>query len=621
MAVLINKENWIPVDGLVLEKNALVAAKSNANMLIIAGPGAGKSELLAQRACYLLQTNECKDPKKILAVSFKRDAASNIKERVKKRCGEDLALRFDSMTFDAFAKSLVDQFFNAIPKEYRPLRNYNLITDDQLVGILKKNEVFPYKYKKYFYKEIDKLTNNKLPFKKNDATKLLWEYIAGTEDGETCFLTFRMINRLAEYLIRSNPTIKKALNMTYSHVFLDEFQDTTSLQYDLLKSCFYEENAVITAVGDDKQRIMVWAGALTDAFDRFLSDFNACDTMLMMNHRSAPRLLEIQKTIYNEFFYKDNEFAVTIENSPKWSKDDGEANLYLFNNDNEEAQVISAEINRLILAGYSHRDICILVKQTPDKYCENIIKCLSMNGIIARNEVIYQDLLKEDLVVILNKFIKILINEKAPNEWADILDLMIELNKDKIKYTYDICEFEKDIKHTISVLKKSLNQIATKQNFVDFINKIIIFIDKDKLKSKYNQYKNENSFNYFLNQYCELLWKEYQNYEDWNIALTNFIGVNSIPIMTIHKSKGLEYDVVFFVGLEDGAFWNFNNQINEDFCTFFVALSRAKKRVDFTFSQNRSTTKYSKQSLNNIKAFYKILSDSKVVNIINYLGK
>lgn len=90
--------------------------------------------------------------------------------------------------------------------------------------------------------------------------------------------------------------------------------------------------------------------------------------------------------------------------------------------------------------------------------------------------------------------------------------------------------------------------------------------------------------------------------------------------MTIHKSKGLEYDVVFFIGLEDGAFWNFNNQKNEDFCTFFVALSRAKKRVDFTFSCNRSSTKYQKQYLANIKEFYKILKESNVVNVNNNLN-
>ena len=605
---------------MILEKNALDVVKSNNNMLVVAGPGAGKSELLAQRACYLLQTNECKEPRKILAVSFKKDSAINIKERVIKRCGSELASRFDSMTFDAFAKSLVDQFLNAIPSEYRPLRNYEVIDDKDLIELLRENEIFNYQYNYQYMKKIDKLTSEKLPFYGGEDVEKLWKYIVGNDETKKCYLTFRMINRLAEYLIRSNPLIKKILNMTYSHIFLDEYQDTTSLQYDLLKTCFYGEDTVITAVGDDKQRIMVWAGALRDAFERFIRDFNANDTMLIMNHRSAPRLLKIQKAIYREFFYKDSEVAFDIENNPKWNTDDGESYLHLFNNDEEEAKIIALEIYNLIQKGYSHRDICILVKQTPDVYCKKVIEFLAEYEILARNEVIYQDILKEDLVLMLNNFIKILINEKSPNEWADILELMFELNGDKLKNLYDINEFEKEIKCKIIELKEVLLEVLDRQSFNNFIYNLLEFIDIDKYKGKYDQYKNDNTFKYYINQYCELLWNEYEISENWNIALNNFKGENSIPIMTIHKSKGLEYDVVFFIGLEDGAFWNFNNQKNEDFCTFFVALSRAKKRVDFTFSSNRSLTKYQKQSLMNIKEFYKILKESNVVNVNNNLN-
>lgn len=621
MEGLIQKEKWIPIDGMILEKNALDVVKSNNNMLVVAGPGAGKSELLAQRAYYLLQTNECKEPRKILDVSFKKDSAINIKERVIKRCGSELASRFDSMTFDAFAKLLVDQFLNAIPSEYRPLRNYEVIDDKDLIELLRENEIFNYKYKYQYMKEIDKLTSGKLPFNGIDDVKELWKYIADNDETQKCYLTFRMINRLAEYLIRSNPLIKKILNMTYSHIFLDEYQDTTSLQYDLLKTCFYGEDTVITAVGDDKQRIMVWAGALRDAFERFIRDFNANNTMLIMNHRSAPRLLKIQKAIYREFFYKDREVEFDIENNPKWNADDGESYLHLFNNDEEEAKIIALEIYNLIQKGYSHRDICILVKQTPDVYCKKIIEFLAEYEILARNEVIYQDMLKEDLVLTLNNFIKILINEKSPNEWADILELMFELNGDKLKDLYDINEFEKEIKCKIIELKEVLLGVLDRQSFDNFIYNLLEFIDIDKYKGKYDQYKNDNTFKYYIDQYCELLWNEYSISKNWNMALNNLKGENSIPIMTIHKSKGLEYDVVFFIGLEDGAFWNFNNQKNEDFCTFFVALSRAKKRVDFTFSSNRSSTKYQKQSLTNIKEFYKILIESNVVNVNNNLIK
>src|SRR5690606_27488907 len=90
--------------------------------------GAGKTEFLAQKATFLLQTGLCQEPKRILAISFKQDAARNLSERVDKRCPPEQARRFDSYTFDAFAKSLVDRFRSAIPPAYRPPRDYRIVT-------------------------------------------------------------------------------------------------------------------------------------------------------------------------------------------------------------------------------------------------------------------------------------------------------------------------------------------------------------------------------------------------------------------------------------------------------------------------------------------------------------
>lgn len=78
----------------------------------------------------------------------------------------------------------------------------------------------------------------------------------------------------------------------------------------------------------------------------------------------------------------------------------------------------------------------------------------------------------------------------------------------------------------------------------------------------------------------------------------------------LHKSKGLEYHTVIFVGLEDSAFWNYKKQSGEDTCTFFVAFSRAKERVLFTFSQQRTTRAtipYEPQSATTIRPLYDLL--------------
>lgn len=78
-------EKWIPCDGIVLEANADAAVRTDKNVLVVAGPGAGKTELLAQKASYLFQTNICGDPQKILAISFKNDAADNLKKKSHKK--------------------------------------------------------------------------------------------------------------------------------------------------------------------------------------------------------------------------------------------------------------------------------------------------------------------------------------------------------------------------------------------------------------------------------------------------------------------------------------------------------------------------------------------------------
>ena len=103
---IVAADKWIPCDNIVLEDNAKKAVQTNRNVLVVAGPGAGKTELLAQKACYLFQTNICKDPLKILAISFKKDAAENLKKRVAERCGRDFESRFVSLTYDAFFKSI-----------------------------------------------------------------------------------------------------------------------------------------------------------------------------------------------------------------------------------------------------------------------------------------------------------------------------------------------------------------------------------------------------------------------------------------------------------------------------------------------------------------------------------
>src|SRR5687768_391024 len=105
--------DWRPRDIPDLEPAAWDALRAG-TASITAGPGAGKSEFLAQRASYLLETGLCRLPRHILAIVFKRDAAANLRRRVQARLPEH-ADRFEAMTFDAFTKSIVDRFRDLLP--------------------------------------------------------------------------------------------------------------------------------------------------------------------------------------------------------------------------------------------------------------------------------------------------------------------------------------------------------------------------------------------------------------------------------------------------------------------------------------------------------------------------
>jgi len=556
---------WAPADGFILEDIAILVATSTCNNIVVAGPGAGKTELLAQRACYLLETNTCINPKRILAISFKKDAADNLKDRVEKRCGKDLAVRFDSKTYDAFSKSILDRFMNGLPIAERPNKKY----------------------------EVD---------------------ITGRNSNGKNKISFQDISKLATKIIKTNSLIKRSLQLTYSHVFLDEFQDTTTIQYALLKTCFLGSHAVITAVGDTKQRIMLWAGAKENIFSEYQKDFHATPKTLLMNHRSAPRLVEIQKAMYVNL----NEKQIDIKSSSKWESDMGEAYLRFFDDEISETKEICNEVINLIRDGINPRDICILVKQNVDVYSKNIINMLSDNGIKARNENLYQDLLKEEIIKILNFFFILATNNCSPNEWRYIKDVFCELESvDENSTCDDFVRAENEVDDLLENFKSSICNISDYNQFSDSIDIILKKFSCDRLAALFLEYKNEFYFKSIIDRFKELLWNEYKIVKNWKSAIANFIGDESIPIMTIHKSKGLEYEAVFFIGLEDSAFWNFTHQSEEDKCTFFVALSRAKTRVDFTFCKGRQTRFTNNQSNTTIHELYAMLLKTGLVEVVN----
>ncbi|MBS4203522.1 UvrD-helicase domain-containing protein [Lederbergia citrea] len=623
---------WIPSKDIVLEDAALLAIKYPENIAIAAGPGAGKTELLAHKAGYLIETNICPYPKKILAISFKSDAARNLQERVQKRYGKDVVRRFESKTFDAFSKGLLEQFLNALPKKYKPNKDYEIILnerniDDIVKGYIKETNVHynNWQYEYNFNQLMRTLKSSNLPLVSFDndlyswINNRLWNVLIKGKGNLKSSLTFPMISILVEYLLSQNPLIVNALRATYSHVFLDEFQDTTDLQYNLLKTFFLGSDTILTAVGDNKQRIMGWAGALPNAFEVFTSEFNAQQSTLLCNFRSAPKLVYIQ----NVFSQTLNNQSVEVQAAGNWNEDDGICEVWNFENHVSEANILARSISEWIEEEQlTPKDFCIIVKQQEDIYASAIITELSKLNIQSRIEKDYQDLLSEEIIILLIKILELTYKEKSPELWLNVIEEIIEIKYGDLDVqSLNYMSIEQELVNLLSIIKvcfANIDESNFNVNFESILRRIIDYLDEDIIKSIYPKYNQGNYLNLLIEKMISKL-----NYTDGisvKEMVCDFIGEYSIPIMTIHKSKGLEYHTVIFIGVEDKAFWSFSTQKEADKNAFFVALSRAKERIIFTVSNEREISRYgrienTRQTTSNISELLQTLNDAGVLTI------
>lgn len=605
---MMRSEEWHPKGDIELEKAALGAVKDVTNSLVIAGPGSGKTELLAQKLDYLFSTNKCISPKKILALSFKTDAASNLKERVKKRYGEEYASRFTSLTYSAFEKRILDQFRDALPEDIRPARDYLIDDWDVIKETLYENDINVHGMR---MSDIRRYVEN-IILNNGDNHKFKTDLLKGTQDNKPVLL-YRQITKLSTQIIDTNEYIRKALQMTYDFVFLDEFQDTTYAQYDLLKTCFLGSSCKLTAVGDDKQAIMRWAGAKPDIFPDYIRDFNSNEYQLLMNHRSVPKLVEFQKEVHQ--ILNSNHSSIQTNNYPEFQE--GEITLFEFENESLEAKLIANDIESKIQGGIRPSEICILAKQKVGIYSFELISILNSKGIKARIENEYQDILKDPTCNLLLDLISCSQGKRDPLIWENISNFYGNINGiDELTDELILAKSYKEIDNIVSDITYLIsNFIPNEESMLKLIDCIIEKIDEKRIISNFSTYNGKSDLDIIVKNFSKILYIEYsQTQGEWLDTVSSFKGENSIPIMTIHKSKGLEYEVVYFLGLEDSAFWSFNDQTEEDKSAFFVALSRAKSHLIFTYCKLRNN---SPQNNRNINEIYSLLTQSNLVNVIN----
>lgn len=582
-------ELWTPVGVESLEPAAEAVVRSNRNLLVLAGPGAGKTELLAQRANFLLETEACRAPRRILAISFKRDAARNLKERVGARC-ENGADRFDSMTLDAFSKSIVDRFRMALSAEWRPDGLYQpLLALPQksarhawIQKMLPVEGLAAADLQRMDRARVSKLFEEmahgaELPYvlapPSIRALGLSWWKEQLAKAGPA--LTFPMLGRLAAFVLRENPKIKAGLRLTYSHVFMDEFQDTTGPQWDVVRTVFAGSDSIVTAVGDTKQRIMIWAGAAADVVDRYSAEFQAPIVPLVRNYRSAPELVRMQHSIALAL---DPQTTEVLSASKVQS---GVCQLMFFDDSASETGVLASLISNEIVKGAIPRDYCVLTRNQVGEMSKELKIGLLNQNVKLRDESALQDLLTEPVMEILMAVLALAFSDRDPVAWTKLLSELERLTGN----TEDLATLEMLASEHISVARALASQ---PQDVKGLPRKIVSLVGEDRYCSVYGEYADERNLDRVVNEIGLRFADALNVVGSVDRLLSEIVGDDAVPAMSIHKSKGLEFKTVIFLGLESEQWFGFKDAPAEEICAFFVAFSRAIERVIFTKVDRRT---------------------------------
>jgi superfamily I DNA/RNA helicase len=602
----IKPEDWQPAAGIRLEAAAQRVVTSTESKSVIAGPGAGKTELLAQRALYLLQTGQCKPPQRILAISFKRDAAKNLKDRVVRRCPPEQARRFDSYTFDAFAKSLVDRFLALTPAWCRPPRDYRILFptrddwDDFLRRLTPPATLGGMAAARALRRE-DTERWGPLPLELDEPADMAeWvaiEWWRQSLSGRQPGVSFLMIGRLAQAILTHNPDVLRALRLTYSHVFLDEFQDTTRPQYALTRLAFASSAAILTAVGDTKQRIMTWAGAEAEVFSWFEQRFHARREMLQMNHRSNRRIVQIINDLVTEI---EPNAVETLCSRPEDAVPQNPTAFWQFRTDEGEAQwlanFIADDIESNAEKDRSPDDFALLVRVRADQTEAQLQEAFAARDLRLRNEarlvkgIAIQDLMSDELALLLLGMIRLALGIRGRDVYGPVQETLGGLLGVDYGNSADLRRLEKTVRSVIRVIQEWTSTSPDNTDMGVLVSTLVEEIGEGPLRRIFRQYQNEAHFRDVQTALANLMAEHAQAADDWKQLVDRVEGKGQVRLMTIHKSKGLEYHTVIFVGLHQNALFGYRNNRAEETNAFFVALSRARERVFFTRSKESGDT-------------------------------
>ncbi|MDA1338593.1 MAG: UvrD-helicase domain-containing protein [Proteobacteria bacterium] len=608
------------------EKQIEAVTISNESTLILAGAGSGKTKVLTSRVAWLIH-NQVASPGGILAVTFTNKAAKEMLLRI----SAQLPINTRSMwvgTFHGLCNRFLKKHFKdaGLPEIFQILDSAD--QKSAIKRVMKSmsvdEELFTSKDMQYFInanKEEGLRSNifkayDDISKKKNEIYSMYEKQCQ--KEGVVDFA--ELLLRCLE-LLQKNTAIREHYQSTFKHVLVDEFQDTSKLQYQWLKLLTADESYIF-AVGDDDQSIYGFRGASPGNMKDLQKDFNIKNVIkLEQNYRSKNNILNAANAII------DNNKDRLGKNLWAASGDGDLIRLYTALDDRLEASYLIDEIKMLHRAGKSYDQIAILYRNNAQSRV--IEMAMVSNNIPYR---VYGGLrfferaeIKHTLAYLRlisnknddNAFIRIVnfpprgigsrsieqLEGYAKNNslsmWGAAKAFSSENKSPKISNFVELIQGLEDQIHATG-LDESIDYINTYSGLKEHYSK-----DKDgssrienldelvsAAKSHMLDLRDEGHEN-LLTKNQSLVLADFLDFTSLESGeLQASAGDDALQLMTIHSSKGLEFDVVFITGLEDGLCPHERSLledkgIEEERRLMYVAVTRAKNKLYLTLAQSR----------------------------------
>ena len=590
-------------------------------LLIVAGAGSGKTKVLTSRIAHIIKEKKA-FPNQILSVTFTNKAAKEMQNRVSKILGSAAIGLSWLGTFHSICAKLLRKHATAANLN----SNFTIIdTDDQtrLIKNICKAEnidikqlaprfilaiIDRWKNKGYYPSEV--IINKKDIYEKT-ILPLYKIYQQKLTDLNSCDFGDLILHTVK--ILENYPDIRQIYSNNFKYILVDEYQDTNFIQSKWL-SLLSEKNKNLCCVGDDDQSIYSWRGAEIKNFLEFDQVYkNTKVIRLEQNYRSSQNILSVASNLIAN---NENRVGKTLTTT----MEEGDlVKLNCFKNGKDEAIGISDEIEKKLKKKYSFNNMAILVRaifQTRE-FEERFLK-IGMPYRILGGTKFYERSEIKDCVAYLRlihqerddlAFERIVNNPKRSigdttlktvHEYAKENSLslekasikMIEQNLIKPKTKIGLGFF-------LNSLSKWRNDLLIKK--ISHIKLLQIVLDESgysaMLKNK-KDIDNENR----LENIKELLsaMKEFDNLESFleHVSLATSVDQEwdgeKVNMMTMHAAKGLEFDVVFLPGWEEGLFPHQKsieekgqNGLEEERRLAYVGITRAKKKAIISFSMNR----------------------------------